>query len=117
MAKIGSLGNCCLTLSILGFIFYLYITLICIFSPDRLHILKHKKKEEDNSLYSTAWSTSATCAFLYLLIAAGLLVYKFNDAEDREKLREWLRDKKADEKLGNPYELSEYKKYSRSEIN
>ena len=116
MAKIGKIGNCCLILSIIGSIFYLYITLICILSPDRFHILKHKNNKEDNSLYSTAWSTAATCTFLYFLIAAGLFILKFNDQQDREKLREWLKDKKADEKLGNPYELSEYKKYSRTEI-
>jgi hypothetical protein len=116
MGKIDFWKDCCLVLSILGFIFFFYITLICLFSPDRLHILHHKDHDADADLYSTAWSTSATCTFLYLLIASGLFFIKFNNQEDRQKLRAWFRGEKIEMKLGNPYEMSEFKKYSKSNL-
>lgn len=78
MGELGLWGNCCLGLSVLGFVFYFYLTLICLFSPDRFHILGHKNEEEDNEHYSTAWSSAATGCFLYLLIAGGLAAYKFS---------------------------------------
>jgi hypothetical protein len=106
MGQLGFCGNCCMVQSLVGFVFFFYITLICLFSPDRLHILKHSSKEEDNQLYSTAWSTSATCTFLYLLIGAGLFIYKFYDQEDRQRMYDWLNEKKEEKK--EDYELVDY---------
>lgn len=117
MTKLGPFGNCCLALTFLGTIFYFYITLICLLSPDRLHILKHKSPQQDNELYSTAWSTSATCTFLYMLIFGGLMFYKFYDKESREGLKKWIDDRT--EGGEEDVELEEMKKKSRvmSEVN
>ena len=45
--EIGLMGNCCIVLSILGFVFMFYLTLICYFDPERFHILKHVNAKED----------------------------------------------------------------------
>ncbi len=112
MGKLQFCRDCWFGLSLLGVAFFTYLTLICIFSPDRLHILKHRDQKEDADNYATAWSTAASVAFLYLLLAGALFFFKFNKHKDRENLRKWLKGQKAEEKLNNPYELKEYVKYN-----
>ena len=87
MSEIGFCGNSWLIVSVLGFVFFLYITLICLLSPDRLHILTHENEHEDEERYSTAWSTAATSCFLYLLLGLILGFFKYSTQEDRERLR------------------------------
>ena len=44
MSDIGKCGDSWLIMSVLGFAFFFYITLICLFSPDRLKILGHEDR-------------------------------------------------------------------------
>ena len=83
-------SKCCLVLSLIGFVLFFYLTLICLFSPDRFDILKYKNEEEDNDNYTKAWSTAAIGCFLYLLIAIAIIMFKYNNDENRNHLRNWL---------------------------
>lgn len=51
MVEIGKCGDSWLIVSTLGFVFFFYLLLICLFSPDRLHILHHHDEEKDSELY------------------------------------------------------------------
>ena len=106
--QFGFCGNCCLVLSSLGFVFFFYITIICLLDPERLHIVKHRSKDEDDQLYTTAWTTSATCSFLYLLIAGGLYVLRSSKDKDTDNIKNWLKTKKESDNQHSTYELAEY---------
>ncbi len=50
---------------ILGTLFFFYIFLLALFDPDRLHIIHHEDKEEDEHLQFTAWMTAFLCFITY----------------------------------------------------
>lgn len=94
MTDIGKCGDSWLVVSVLGFAFFFYLLLICLFSPDRLHILHHNNAEEDSELYWQAWTAAAIASFLYLIIALILGFFKWNSPEDIKKWKERLLVKK-----------------------
>ena len=106
--QLGACGNCCLIFSAVGFVFFFYITLLCLLDPERMHIIGHVDEKKDAENYTTAWTSAATSAFLYLLIAGGLLAVKFSNKDDAMKLKNWLQNKQSEERMKSTYELSEF---------
>ena len=107
---LGPWGHCCLIFSAVAFVFFFYITLLCLLDPERLHIVTHHDEKEDAEKYTRAWTSSATTAFLYLLIVGALLAIKYSKKEDADKLKGWLQGKQSEERLRSTYELAEYNK-------
>lgn len=57
---------------------FLYIFLLSLFDPERLHILKHESSEADEHHYFVAWFTAFLCFLTYgtgSLITGYLLYY------------------------------------------
>ncbi len=52
-------------ITMLGSLMYLYIFLLSLFDPDRLHILHYENEEADNHHYFVAWFTSFLCFIIY----------------------------------------------------
>lgn len=108
MVEIGKCGDSWLVVSVLGFAFFFYIFLICLFSPDRLHILHHKSEEEDSELYWQAWTAAGSAWFLYLLIAFILGFFKWNSPEEIQRWKEKFQIKKKENTNQRAYELNEF---------
>ena len=74
--------DCCMVLSMLGFIFILYLTILIMADPGRLHIVKHINAEEDKENYSTASVSGVIATLIYLAIGA-LLYYKNYGSQEK----------------------------------
>ena len=56
-----------------------FLAFICAFDPHRLHIIGHGEVGEGaDHKVSSAWSSCAIAAFLYLLIAGGITIFEFS---------------------------------------
>ena len=64
--------------------FYLFI--LCAADPDRLHIIHHHSKEEDNHNYTTAWVSAFFAALIYLSIGGTVFYKRYGRKEDWNKL-------------------------------
>ena len=106
--QLGPWGHCCLIFSAVGFIFFLYLTLLCLLDPERLHIVTHHDEKKDAERYYKAWTSSAISGILYLLIACVLLAIKYSKKEDAKKLKSWLESKESEDRMKSTYELSEF---------
>ncbi len=88
--NLGVCADTCIVISVLGFLFMLYLTILCVFDPDRLHITKHINHEEDHEHYNTAWLSAFTAAIIYLAIGAGLFYRRYGSKEALAELLEKL---------------------------
>ena len=88
--NLGVCADLCIVISALGFLFMLYLTILCVFDPDRLHITKHISQEEDHEHYNTAWLSAFTAAIIYLAIGAGLFYKRYGSREELSQLLERL---------------------------
>jgi len=70
--QIGVCGNLCLIISVCGFLFLAFLSGICAFDPHRLHVIAHG--EHDPHKVTAAWSAAAVASFMYLLLAAVLIL-------------------------------------------
>merc|ERR1711904_286441 len=103
-----SCGHLCLIISICGFLFMTFLAGICAFDPHRLHVIGHG--EEDHGKVSAAWGSAAVAAFLYLLIAGGLLACKYMGAPEQTiDDSRWLKQTNNAQGLAKEYEMNEFK--------
>ena len=88
--NLGVCADICIVISILGFLFMIYLTILCMFDPDRLHITKHINHEEDAEHYNTAWLSALIAAAMYFAIGAGLFYKRYGSKEALSQLLERL---------------------------
>ncbi len=88
--NLGVCADICIVISILGFLFMLYLTILCVFDPDRLHVTKHINREEDHEHYNTAWLSALFASVIYLAIGAGLFYWRYGSRPALAELLERL---------------------------
>ena len=108
--EFGFCGNCWLVLSIIAFVFYFYLFLICAFDPDRFHIKTHVDPAQDKRNHTTAWTSALAACFIYFLIGGILFLLKYNDRKKWNERKEWFGPSKQVELKPSTYELSEFNK-------
>lgn len=92
MADLRCLSDCCMVLSGLGGVFMLYLTVLLIADPDRLHLLKHVSEDEDDDNYITACVSGFTATIIYFAIAGALYYKNYGTKEKTEELVQNIKD-------------------------
>ncbi len=106
--NLGICADLCIVISLLGFLFMLYLALLCAFDPDRLHITKHVSKQEDQEHYNTAWMSAFTAAMVYLFIGVGLFYKRYGSKERLAQLCDTLQSYLEVPEKEFDYEFSRY---------
>jgi 6-phosphogluconate dehydrogenase len=81
-----------MVLSALGAIFMLYLTVLFVADPERLHVVHHVSEAEDDENYITAVLSGFTATLIYAAIAGGLYYRSYGTKEKTEELMQSIKD-------------------------
>ena len=99
-----SCQDCCMGLSILGSVFMLYLTILFMADPERVHIIHHHNEKEDEKNQITAVLSGFVAMLIYMAIAIGLWYKNYGNKEKTQELLENIKSFFTAENRNENYE-------------